>query len=81
MLSGKDFDRGLCGFIRVDDALNRRFLLQFRKWCIVNDRDIAEETRDLLPSLKQRANSETLPADINIQLSNVVTKDLVPLIE
>ena len=51
MLSGKDFDRALC--IRlVGEALNRRFLVQFKQWCIENNKVFPQESSELLQQLE-----------------------------
>ena len=61
-LSGKDFDRARHGLLLVDEALNKRFLLQFKRWCGEAHHLIPHEVNEVLS-----AYSEDIP------MSDVVT--------
>lgn len=43
ILSGRDFDRALYALKITDETLNRRFLLQFKKWCENNKLTILDQ--------------------------------------
>ncbi len=40
ILKGKDFDRALRAFKLVDEVLNARYLLNFKKWCEINNKTL-----------------------------------------
>ena len=42
VLTGKDFDRAIRAFKLVDEALNNKFLVQFKRWCDKNGKTIPD---------------------------------------
>ena len=77
MMSGKDFDRALRGLRLVDEALNRRFILQFNIWCQEMNHPILSEVSDLLSAL-----TEDVPvAEVMPQLTEVISGRFTTLIQ
>lgn len=76
MLTGKDFDRALRGLRMVDEALNKRFLLQFKKWCDETNHIIPPRISELLSTISAGKSI----ADVITQLTEVVMDRLMPLI-
>jgi len=77
MMSGKDFDRALRGLRLVDEALNRRFILQFNIWCQEMNHPIPSEVSDLLSAL-----TEDVPvAEVMPQLTEVISGRFTTLIQ
>ena len=77
MLSGKDFDRALHGLRLVDEVLNRRFLLHFKRWCDDNKHIIPDQISQLLSHLTE----DDSIISVTLQLTNVVIDKLSPLIQ
>ena len=85
MLAGKDFDRAIYELNLIDEALHRRFLIQFKTWCDKHNEMIPAELSNLLAEL-QCSYSENKKHDVQArlavmtQLHEIVQKNMLPLI-
>ena len=86
ILTGKDFERALRGFKLVDEALNNRFLVQFKRWCETNGKVIPEESYQVIGRFNEIFTSQTREADMQNKdmfsgMNEKGIKDLQDLLE
>ena len=79
ILSGKDFDRALRAVLIVDEALNRRFLVNFQKWLEQRNEKISEEMlKEISSCLGGIAEGDTEAVN---SILGKIDADICPLIE
>ena len=86
ILTGKDFERALREFKLVDEALNNRFLVQFKRWCETNGKVIPEDSYQVIGKFNEIFTSQTRQADMQNEdmfsgMNEKGIKDLQDLLE
>ena len=59
ILTGKDFERALRGFKLVDEALNNRFIVQFKRWCETYGKVIPDDAYQVIGKFNEIFASTT----------------------
>ena len=79
ILSGKDFDRALRAILLVDEALNMRFLVNFKKWLEQQHNEKSEKIlKEITSCLSGIAEGET---DLVNLVLGKIDADICPMVE
>ena len=85
ILTGKDFERALRGFTLVDEALNKRFIVQIKRWCKTYGKVIPEDAYQVGNSIKyspaQQRRQICRTQDVFSDMNEKGIKDLQAILE
>jgi len=82
ILTGKDFEKAVFAMKVIDEALTKRLLIQFKKWCVVHGHVVPEELDGALADLSDSfatGNSRAIEAHM-VNLQMIMSTEMLPLL-